>query len=134
MNNLFTIVTFLKKLFTNKNKHNIINKERLTYEVKYYPRQDFRLVSMYYDNKTFYYSIVNGIETFEVYFNNCKPEEGYYYSRAYKINNEKYPKKYNQILNFLINELNKIDWDTLKVAGSLTKLNNINNVTYDVVI
>lgn len=91
-------------------------------EVRCYPYQQYRLVSMHHDGKTYAYSQVNGCETFEVCFNkNGRPEEGHYYSRAYRLEKgQKVPQSHVNEFEFLKSEFDKVDWETLYITNSLT--------------
>ena len=83
---------------------------------------DLKLVNMFYQSKEFSYTILNGIEIFEIYYYNGKLEDGFHYSKSYKLSeNQIPPKKYEKILRFLKEEFNKINWDVEMVKYKLTK-------------
>lgn len=93
-------------------------------DVRCYPRQDYRLVSMLFKGNTYsYFHSKEGTEIFEVYFNKeGRPELGHYYSNAYRMHEGKMPpKKYAAELTFLKEEFNKIDWDTLEVTTIMSQ-------------
>lgn len=47
---------------------------------------------------------------------------------VFSVNEKKYPKKYEKILNILIEEFNEIDWDLLLVVSTLFEIGEFNVV------
>ena len=86
-------------------------------EVRCYPESNFRLVNMIVGDKEFAYSVVRGMETFEVYHLDNARHSGFRYSRAYKLNkNERVPSKYTAELEFLREEFNKVNWLVIETS------------------